>query len=102
MKPLTSIPGAMVDVVIGLMFSNVSITMIRAIRSSYLAVTLLSVVSVAVDAAPPSFQITQLYSNLDGSIQFVRLTETAGLNGQQHFAGLTLTSTHDVGLDVTQ
>jgi len=46
-------------------------------------------------ASPPTFQITQLFSNLDGTLQFIQLTETAGLNGQHHFAGLTLTSTHD-------
>jgi hypothetical protein len=44
--------------------------------------------------APPTFQITQLFSNVDGSTQFVELTETAGLDGQSHFAGLELTSTH--------
>lgn len=46
-------------------------------------------------AAPPTFQITQLFSNLDGTVQFIELTEIAGLNGQQHFAGLTLTSAHN-------
>ena len=46
-------------------------------------------------ADPPSFKISQIYSNLDGSTQFIRLTETQGLNGQHHFAGLTLTSTHN-------
>jgi len=45
--------------------------------------------------APPSFQISEIYSNLDGSLQFIRLTETQGLDGQHHFAGLTLTSTHN-------
>lgn len=44
---------------------------------------------------PPTFEITQVYSNLDGTLQFIELTETAGLNDQQHFAGLTLTSTHN-------
>jgi hypothetical protein len=43
-----------------------------------------------VDAAPPTFQITSLFSNLDGSVQFIRLTETAGLDGQHRFAGLKL------------
>lgn len=67
----------------------------RAAGGWCLALMLISFASITVNAAPPTFQITQVYSNLDGSIQFVRLTETAGLNGQQHFAGLTLTSTHD-------
>ncbi len=35
-----------------------------------------------------------MFSNIDGSLQFVELTETAGLNGQHRFAGLTLTVTH--------
>jgi hypothetical protein len=44
--------------------------------------------------APPSFRISEVFSDINGSLQFIRLTETEGLNGQQHFAGLTLTSTH--------
>ena len=50
---------------------------------------------IAAAAAPPTFQITSVYSNLDGSVQFIVLTETAGLNYQHHFAGLTLTATHN-------
>ncbi len=49
----------------------------------------------AVSAAPPTFLITQVFSNIDGSLQFIALTESAGLDGQHHFAGLTLTSTHN-------
>ena len=45
--------------------------------------------------AQPTFKITEVFSNLDGSVQFIELTETAGLNGQHHFAGLVLTSTHN-------
>src|SRR4030095_6455012 len=51
--------------------------------------------SFAAVADPPTFRIAQIYSNLDGSTLFIRLTETRGLNGQHHFAGLTLTSTHN-------
>ena len=51
--------------------------------------------SLAAVADPPTFRIAQMYSNLDGTTQFIRLTETQGLNGQHHFAGLTLTSTHN-------
>jgi hypothetical protein len=50
--------------------------------------------SIATEAAPPTFQITSLFSNLDGSVQFIRLTEVAGLDGQHRFAGLTLSMTH--------
>jgi hypothetical protein len=45
--------------------------------------------------AVPTFRIAQIYSSLDGSTQFIRLNETDGLNGQHHFAGLALTSTHN-------
>ena len=54
-----------------------------------------AVASFASTADPPSFKISQIYSNLDGSTQFIRLTESQGLNGQHHFAGLTLTSVHN-------
>jgi hypothetical protein len=47
------------------------------------------------DPAVPTFRITQLFSTIDGELQFIELTETGGNNGQQHFAGLSLTATHD-------
>jgi hypothetical protein len=50
---------------------------------------------IVAEAGPPTFQITSLHSNLDGSAQFIRLTEMAGLDGQHYLAGLTLTSTHN-------
>ena len=40
-----------------------------------------------------AFQVQQLYSNADGSIQFVMLRETAGQNGHDQLAGKTLTAT---------
>ena len=54
-----------------------------------------AVASFASTADPPSFKISQIYSNFDGSTQFIQLTESQGLNGQHHFAGLTLTSVHN-------
>jgi hypothetical protein len=54
----------------------------------------------AAAADPPTFQITALHSNLDGSVQFIVLTETAGMNYQHHFAGLTLTATGKDGVKV--
>jgi hypothetical protein len=69
--------------------------MTRIAYTNWLASMTLATACVAAAGAPPTFQITQVFSNLDGSMQFVQLTETAGLNGQQHFSGLTLTSTHD-------
>jgi BNR repeat-like domain/Repeat of unknown function (DUF5648) len=44
-------------------------------------------------AQPLSFEIAEAYSNADGSVQFVVLRETAGLNGQQGFMGRQLTAT---------
>jgi hypothetical protein len=55
-----------------------------------------AVASFASTAEPPSFKISEIYSNLDGSTQFIRLTESQGMNGQHHFGGLMLTTTHDV------
>jgi hypothetical protein len=39
----------------------------------------------------PSLRIAQVYSSMDGSMQYVELTEYAGRNDQNHIAGLTLT-----------
>ena len=55
----------------------------------------LALAGAAAVAAMPTFRISQIYSSLDGSTQFIRLSETYGLNGQHHFAGLALTSTHN-------
>lgn len=55
-------------------------------------VTLSTVVNF-VEAQDSTFRITQLYSNLDGNVQFIELTESAGLNGQHRLKGLTLTTT---------
>jgi len=46
-------------------------------------------------AQTSTFRITQVHSNLDGSVQFVELTESAGMNGQHRLAGLALTSTRN-------
>jgi hypothetical protein len=39
------------------------------------------------------FQIEQLYSNADGSVQFIVLHQSGGPNGENFWAGQTLTST---------
>jgi hypothetical protein len=44
--------------------------------------------------AQSTFRIAEVFSNLDGSIQFIALTESQGLDAQNHFKGLTLTVTH--------
>ena len=54
-----------------------------------LAVFLASAASLA---QSPSFRIDELYSNADGTLQYVVLRETAGQNGQNLFAGSTLTA----------
>ena len=41
-----------------------------------------------------TFQIEQVYSNADGTAQFVVLHESAGMDGQDFMGGLTFTSTH--------
>ena len=38
-------------------------------------------------AADPSFQISEVFSNADGTVQFVQLREGSGLNGQNALAG---------------
>jgi hypothetical protein len=56
-------------------------------------------VAAAACAQAPSFQVDQLYSNADGTIQFVVLHEKTGQNGQDHLAGVALHATgtgHDV------
>jgi hypothetical protein len=44
-----------------------------------------------VQAAPPTFKITQVFTSADGGFQLVELTESAGLDGQNGWKGLTLT-----------
>jgi hypothetical protein len=68
---------------------------IRTFLASCIVSALTAISGATACAEPPTFRISQIYSNLDGSIQFVELTEMAGLNGQHHFAGLTLTTTRN-------
>ena len=41
-----------------------------------------------------TFRIEQLFSNADGSVQFIVLNESGNFNGENFWAGRTLTSTH--------
>src|SRR5215207_5988839 len=41
-----------------------------------------------------TWEIAELYSNADGSIQFIQLRETQGFAGENLLAGRTLTATH--------
>jgi hypothetical protein len=58
-------------------------------RLAMLAFLLTALVAGA-QAAPPTFRISQVFSSPDGTSQFVELTEWAGQDGQNRFAGLTL------------
>ena len=48
-------------------------------------------------AAQSTYRITELFSSQDGSVQFIRLSESAGLDGQNAFAGLAITVTYSGG-----
>ena len=41
-----------------------------------------------------TFQIEQVYSNADGTVQYIVLHESQGFNGENFMGGLTFTSTH--------
>jgi len=58
-----------------------------------LALLLVSVASVA-SAGFESWKIDEIYSNADGTRQFVVLRESQGLNGMNNLAGFALTATH--------
>ena len=58
-----------------------------------LATLALVLACAAARAAEPSFQVVEVFSNADGTVQFVQLRESAGQNGQQGLAGKTLTVT---------
>ena len=57
------------------------------------AAALLALAAGAAPAADHAFQIDEVYSNPDGSIQFIRLHEPNGQSGQDQLAGQTLTVT---------
>ena len=64
----------------------------RLLRS-FLAGTL-AIVATAAWANFHGFVIDQVYSNADGTVQFVVLRESLGMNGENLWSGHTLTSTH--------
>ena len=65
--------------------------MIRTLR--WACVPVLALFAAAAAASFHTFGITQLYSNADGTIQFIVLTEQDGANGQNLFAGQVITCT---------
>jgi len=60
-----------------------------------LATCALAIVCFHARAADLSFQVVQVFSNADGTVQYVQLRESAGQNGQHGLAGKTLTLTRD-------
>jgi hypothetical protein len=68
------------------------------LRSTWIpAAALLLLAASASAAAQSTYRITELFSNQDGSIQFIRLTETAGLDDQNAFKDLAITVTYRGG-----
>jgi hypothetical protein len=66
-------------------------SLLAALRS----LAVLAALAMSVSAAAQStYRITELFSNQDGSIQFIRLSETAGLDGQNAFQDLAITVTY--------
>ena len=75
--------------------ANAIPTLSRAARAAMLLAAFC--VATAARAGPETFVIEQLYSNLDGSIQFAVLLEAQGANGGEAFAGRTLTTQSSAG-----
>ena len=59
----------------------------------WLTIVALALVATAARAEFHTFQIEQLYSNADGSVQFVVLHESQGMDGENFLQGQALTST---------
>lgn len=53
-----------------------------------------ALVALSVQASFHTFRIEEVFSNADGTVQYVVLRESAGLSGQEFLAGLPFTSTH--------
>jgi hypothetical protein len=60
----------------------------------WLTIAAFALVATSARAEFHTFQIEQMYSNADGSVQFVVLHESAGMNGENFLAGQVLISTH--------
>jgi len=63
----------------------------------WIVVLFLALCAPAVEAAFHMFRIEQLYSNADGTVQFVVLRETSGSNGENQWSGRTLRMTRPSG-----
>jgi hypothetical protein len=60
----------------------------------YLTTVVLAFAAPFASASFHTFQIQQIYSNADGTVQFVMLQEAVGLGGQNFLSGHVLTSSH--------
>lgn len=60
----------------------------------WLTIIALALVATAARAEFHTFQIEELYSNADGSVQYIVLHESQGMNGENFLLGQVLTSTH--------
>jgi len=60
----------------------------------WLTIVALALVATAARAEFHTFQIEELYSNADGSVQYVVLHESQGMDGENFLQGHALTSTH--------
>ena len=68
----------------------------RAILS--VAAGLMMLMATAASATFHTYQIQQIFSNADGSVQFMVLHEAVGFNGQEFLMGHTLTSQQSGGM----
>ena len=64
----------------------------------WLAAGLMMLVATAASATFHTYQIQQIFSNADGSVQFMVLHEAVGFNGQEFLMGHTLTSQQSGGM----
>ena len=61
-------------------------------RLFVLVATVLLFAAPVAHASYHTFQIEQIYSNADGSVQFIVMHESVGLNGESFWTGNKLTS----------
>lgn len=65
---------------------------------SVLLAALLGICALPARAAYHLFRIDQVYSNSDGSVQFVVMRESTGTNNENRWVGVTLTTTNRFGV----
>ncbi len=59
----------------------------------WVSAVVLAIAATAADASYHTFQIEQIFSNADGTIQFIVLHESLGMDGENMLGGHTLTAT---------